>query len=91
MNEYIDSQSVSRLVGDFMNPEGQLTSKIRFNSFCVLLFDEIEKAHPDVHNLLLQVLGEGRLTDALGRHGQFLQYRDCHDFQPRSPDTWAGR
>lgn len=71
MNEYIDGNAVNRLVGDFAQPEGQLTSKIRFNPYCVLLFDEIEKAHPDVHNLLLQVLGEGRLTDALGRTVSF--------------------
>ena len=67
MNEFIDGGAVSRLVGDLNYPEGQLTTKIRYNPYCVLLFDEIEKAHPDVHNLLLQVLGEGRLTDALGR------------------------
>ena len=71
MNEFIDHNAVNRLVGDFNQPEGQLTSKIRFNPYCVLLFDEIEKAHPDVHNLLLQVLGEGRLTDALGRTVSF--------------------
>jgi ATP-dependent Clp protease ATP-binding subunit ClpC len=71
MNEFIDEQSVSRLVGDFARPEGQLTSKLRYNPNCVLLFDEIEKAHPEVHNLLLQVLGEGRLTDALGRTVSF--------------------
>ncbi len=71
MNEFIDGDAVNRLVGDFANPEGQLTTKIRYNPFCVLLFDEIEKAHPDVHNLLLQILGEGRLTDALGRTVSF--------------------
>lgn len=72
MNEYIDGNAVNRLVGDFYNPEGQLTAKIRHNPSCVLLFDEIEKAHPDVHNLLLQVLGEGRLTDSLGRTVRFF-------------------
>ncbi|HBL72092.1 MAG TPA: Clp protease ClpC, partial [Bacteroidales bacterium] len=46
---------------------GQLSEKIRRNPYCVLLFDEIEKAHPDVFNLLLQVMDEGRLTDSLGR------------------------
>jgi len=71
MNEFIDDDAVNRLVGDFTNPEGQLTTKIRYNPFCILLFDEIEKAHPDVHNLLLQVLDEGRLTDALGRTVSF--------------------
>lgn len=72
MNEFIDDYAVNRLVGDLSQPEGQLTSKVRFNPFCVLLFDEIEKAHPEVHNLLLQVLGEGRLTDALGRTVSFV-------------------
>ncbi|RMG54946.1 MAG: ATP-dependent Clp protease ATP-binding subunit [Bacteroidetes bacterium] len=67
MNEYIDAGAVGRLVGDMAQPEGLLTTQVRHNPFCVLLFDEIEKAHPDVHNLLLQVLGEGRLTDALGQ------------------------
>ena len=67
MNEYIDGGAVARLVGDAYQPEGQLTMQVQHNPFCVLLFDEIEKAHPDVHNLLLQVLGEGRLTDALGQ------------------------
>ena len=71
MNEYIDSDAVRRLVGDFYNPEGQLTGRIRYTPFCILLFDEIEKAHPDVHDLLLQVLGEGRLTDSAGRTVDF--------------------
>lgn len=71
MNEYIDSGAVTRLIGDFYNPEGQLTGSVRYNPFCVLLLDEIEKAHPDVHDLLLQVLGEGRLTDSIGRTVDF--------------------
>jgi ATP-dependent Clp protease ATP-binding subunit ClpC len=71
MNEYIDAGATTRLVGDAYSPEGQLTSKVRHNPFCVLLFDEIEKAHPDIHNLLLQVLDEGRLTDALGQVANF--------------------
>ena len=71
MNEYIDSGAVTRLIGDFYNPEGQLTGSVRHNPFCVLLLDEIEKAHPDVHDLLLQVLGEGRLTDSIGRTVDF--------------------
>ncbi len=71
MNEFIDGAAVSRLIGDFYNPEGQLTGRIRYNPFCVLLFDEIEKAHPDVLDLLLQVLGEGRLTDSIGRTVDF--------------------
>ncbi|MCP4443163.1 MAG: ATP-dependent Clp protease ATP-binding subunit [Aureispira sp.] len=71
MNEYIDESALSRLIGDYYNPEGQLTGKIRYNPFGVLLFDEIEKAHPKVHDLLLQVLDDGRLTDSLGRTVDF--------------------
>lgn len=71
MNEYIDETALSRLVGDYYNPEGQLTGKIRYNPFGVVLFDEIEKAHPKIHDLLLQVLDDGRLTDALGRTVDF--------------------
>jgi ATP-dependent Clp protease ATP-binding subunit ClpC len=71
MNEYIDAGALSRLIGDYYNPEGQLTGKVRYNPFGVLLFDEIEKAHPKIHDLLLQVLDDGRLTDALGRTVDF--------------------
>ncbi|HMZ62052.1 MAG TPA: AAA family ATPase, partial [Leptospiraceae bacterium] len=66
MNEYADAESVSRLIGDFKNPEGTLTVQVSRRKACVLLLDEIEKAHPSVHDLLLQVLGEGRLTNSLG-------------------------
>jgi ATP-dependent Clp protease ATP-binding subunit ClpC len=66
MNEYGDSEAVTRLIGDFRNPVGLLTGAVSQNPFGVLLFDEIEKAHGDVHDLLLQVLGEGHLTDARG-------------------------
>lgn len=72
MNEYIDESALSRLIGDYYNPEGQLTGKIRYNPFGVVLFDEIEKAHPKIHDLLLQVLDDGRLTDALGRTVDFV-------------------
>lgn len=71
MNEYIDAGALSRLIGDYYNPEGQLTGKVRYNPFGVILFDEIEKAHPKIHDLLLQVLDDGRLTDALGRTVDF--------------------
>lgn len=74
MNEYLDPQAVGRLIGDFRQPEGQLTSAARQRQAGVLLLDEIEKAHPAVHDLLLQVLGEGRLTDALGRTTDFSQF-----------------
>ncbi|NJK83563.1 MAG: ATP-dependent Clp protease ATP-binding subunit [Saprospiraceae bacterium] len=67
MNEYIDGYAVSRLIGDYANPEGVLTGQVRHRTFGVLLLDEIEKAHPSVHDLLLQVLDDGRLTDSLGR------------------------
>ncbi len=67
MNEYIDGGAVHRLIGDYDNPEGQLTGKVRYNPFGVLLLDEIEKAHPSVHDLLLQVLDDGRLSDSVGR------------------------
>jgi ATP-dependent Clp protease ATP-binding subunit ClpC len=67
MNEYIDEGAPSRLIGDYYNPEGQLTGKVRYRPFGVILLDEIEKAHPKVHDLLLQVLDDGRLTDSLGR------------------------
>lgn len=71
MNEFVSGHAVSRLVGSFHEPEGLLTGAIRRQPFCVLLFDEIEKCHPDAYDLLLQVLGEARLTDALGRTADF--------------------
>lgn len=71
MNEFIDEGAVQRLIGDYYNPEGQLTGKVRYKPFGVLLLDEIEKAHPKVHDLLLQVLDDGRLTDSLGRTVDF--------------------
>ena len=71
MNEYLDPASPSRLIGTFSNPEGLLTAAIRRQPFSVILLDEIEKAHPGVFDLLLQVLGEGRLTDSLGRTADF--------------------
>ena len=71
MNEYIDELAMQRLIGDYHNPEGQLTGKVRYNPFGIILFDEIEKAHPKIHDLLLQVLDDGRLTDSLGRTVDF--------------------
>jgi len=71
MNEFIDSASLARLTGTFTQPDGLLTSAVRRQPYCVLLLDEIEKAHPAVFDLLLQLLGEGRLTDALGRTADF--------------------
>ncbi len=71
MNEYIDELALQRLIGDHQNPEGQLTGKVRYNPFGVILLDEIEKAHPKIHDLLLQVLDDGRLTDSMGRTVDF--------------------
>ncbi len=72
MSEYMEKFNVSRLVGSppgYVGYEegGQLTEKVRRNQYSVVLFDEIEKAHPDVWNMLLQILEEGKLTDSLGR------------------------
>jgi ATP-dependent Clp protease ATP-binding subunit ClpC len=71
MNEYIDELAPQRLIGDYFNPEGQLTGKVRYQPFGILLLDEIEKAHPKVLDLLLQVLDDGRLTDSRGRTVDF--------------------
>ena len=76
MSEYMEKFTVSRLVGappGYVGYEegGQLTEKVRRKPYSVVLLDEIEKAHPDVFNLLLQVMDEGRLTDSLGRRIDF--------------------
>ncbi len=71
MNEFVTEADVGRLIGSWGRPDGLLTTQIRHQPFSILLLDEIEKAHPAIHDLLLQVLGEGRLTDALGRTTDF--------------------
>lgn len=71
MNEFVGYDSVGRLVGTPAHPQGLLTSAIRRNPYTIVLLDEIEKAHMDVFDLLLQVLGDGRLTDAAGRTADF--------------------
>jgi ATP-dependent Clp protease ATP-binding subunit ClpA len=71
MSEYGDPLAVRRLIGGGQGREGLLTARIREQPFSVLLFDEFEKAHPEFFDLLLQVLGEGRLTDAAGRLADF--------------------
>ena len=76
MSEYMEKYSVSRLIGaapGYVGYEegGQLTEAVRRNPYSVILFDEIEKAHPDVFNILLQVLDDGRLTDSQGRTVNF--------------------
>ena len=72
MSEYQDTQSIYRLIGSPHDDKGgQLTNAIRENPFSVILFDEIEKAHPDILNLFLQLFDEGRLTDSQGRTADF--------------------
>ena len=76
MSEYMEKHSVSKLIGSppgyvGFDEGGQLTEKVRRKPYSVILFDEIEKAHPDVFNLLLQVLDDGRLTDSQGRTVSF--------------------
>lgn len=76
MSEYMEKHSVSKLVGSppgyvGFDDGGQLTEKIRRKPYSVILFDEIEKAHPDVFNILLQILDDGRLTDSKGRTVDF--------------------
>ena len=72
MSEYMEKHSVSKLIGSppgyvGYDEAGQLTEKIRRKPYSVILFDEMEKAHPDVLNILLQILDDGRITDAQGR------------------------
>ena len=79
MSEYMEKHTVSRLVGSppgYVGYEegGQLTEKVRRKPYSVVLFDEIEKAHPDVFNMLLQILDDGILTDSQGRH---VDFKNC--------------
>lgn len=79
MSEYMEKHTVSRLIGSppgYVGYEegGQLTDKIRRKPYSVILFDEIEKAHPDVFNILLQIMEDGRLTDSQGRT---VNFKDC--------------
>jgi len=76
MSEYMEKHNVSRLIGappGYVGYEegGQLTERIRRRPYSIILLDEIEKAHPDVFNMLLQIMEEGRLTDSFGRHVDF--------------------
>ncbi|MEK7402466.1 MAG: ATP-dependent chaperone ClpB [Gemmatimonadota bacterium] len=79
MSEYMEKHAVARLIGappGYIGYEegGQLTEAVRRRPYCVILFDEIEKAHPDVFNILLQILDEGRLTDS---HGRTVDFRNA--------------
>ena len=104
MSEYMEKHSVSRLVGSppgyvGYDEGGQLTEAVRRKPYSVLLLDEIEKAQPDVSNILLQILEEGRLTDAQGRKVDFrntdrdhdLEHRRRHDLEERRPRLRHGR
>ena len=78
MSEYMEKHSVSKLIGSppgyvGYDEGGQLSEKVRRNPYSVILFDEIEKAHPDVFNILLQVLDDGHITDSQGRRVDFKQ------------------
>ncbi len=90
MSEFHDRYTVSRLVGAppgyvGYDEGGQLTEKVRRKPFSVVLFDEVEKAHPDVFNTLLQVLEDGRLTDGQGRDRGLQEHGAHPDHQPRHP------
>ena len=90
MSEYMEKYSVSRLIGappGYVGYEegGQLTEAVRRKPYSVVLFDEIEKAHPDVFNVLLQVLDDGRITDSQGQYCGFQKYDSDHDLQYRIP------
>ena len=84
MSEYMEKFAISRLVGappGYVGYEegGQLTERVRRKPYSVILLDEIEKAHPDVFNLLLQALDDGQITDSLGRKVDFREYGHYHD------------
>ncbi len=97
MSEYMEKHAVARLIGappGYVGFEegGQLTEAVRRRPYSVMLFDEIEKAHPDVFNILLQILDDGRLTDSQGRTVDFRNTVDHHDVEHREPRTsWSMR
>ena len=88
MSEYMEKHAVARLIGappGYVGYEegGQLTEQVRRRPYAVVLFDEIEKAHPDVFNVLLQMMDDGRLTDGKGRAVDFKQHGHHHDVEHR--------
>ena len=92
MSEYMEKYAVSRLIGSppgYVGYEeaGQLTEKVRRHPYSVVLFDEIEKAHPDVMNILLQILDEGKINDAQGRTVDFSNTVICMTSNAGSTDT----
>ena len=79
MSEYMERHTVSKLIGSppgyvGYNEGGQLTEAVRRRPYTVVLFDEVEKAHPDVFNLMLQIFEDGRLTDSKGRTIDFKKH-----------------
>ena len=93
MSEYMEKHSVSKLIGSppgYVGHEegGQLTEKVKRNPYSVLLLDEIEKAHPDVFNILLQVFEDGQLTDSLGNTIDFKNCHHHHDLQSSERGSW---
>ena len=95
MSEYMEKYAVSRMIGSppgYVGYEeaGQLTEKVRRRPYSVLLFDEIEKAHPDVMNILLQILDEGKINDAQGRTVDFSNTVICMTSNAGSSDQSAG-
>ena len=88
MSEYMEKHSVAKMIGSppgYVGHEegGQLSDQVRTHPYSVVLFDEIEKAHPDVFNILLQVLDDGHITDSQGRKVGFFQYSYYYDFKCR--------
>ena len=86
MSEYQERHTVARLVGappGYVGYEegGQLTEAVRRRPYSVVLLDEIEKAHPEVFDVLLQILDDGRLTDGHGPHGRLPEHRHDHDLE----------
>ncbi len=95
MSEYMEKYAVSRMIGSppgYVGYEeaGQLTEKVRRRPYSVVLFDEIEKAHPDVMNILLQILDEGKINDAQGRTVDFSNTVICMTSNAGSSDQSAG-
>ena len=87
MSEYMEKHAVARMIGAppgyvGYDEGGQLTEAVRRRPYSVVLLDEIEKAHPDVFNVLLQVLDDGRLTDSKGPHRGLQEHGAHHDLEP---------
>ena len=95
MTEYMEKHSVSKMIGSppgyvGYDDEGQLTEKVRRKPYSVILFDEIEKAHPDVMNILLQILDEGKIEDSKGRTINFENTIICMTSNAGSSDKSTG-